>query len=174
MMSYHNNHRQLVRKAPAVGALLFLAAAVICAGVVFGRTVLLRQQSRAFVDGTVTTLASTWDVDHLLQDATPNARSDLKPKDLTALAGGGELLGPFGAYLGATETVPVSFRAALGGPASASYVAKARYVDGLATFRIGVVKQNGRWMINAFQANIDFLGDPDNDIKEYLLPSSPP
>jgi len=159
-----------VRSMPAVIAVVFVVAVIIGGGVAAGRTYLLRTQSKTFVDSTVTAVASTWNLDQILQHATPKARAALKPEDLRVLANGAARLGAFGAYLGATVTVPVSYWAGLGGSPSAIYVARARYVDGLATFQVGVVKQDGHWAVDAFGAQINLLGDPDSDLLGKLLP----
>jgi len=47
----------------------------------------------------------------------------------------------------------MSYMAGSGGTVSASYDAKARFQNGSATFRILLMKRDGRWMIHNFHVD---------------------
>jgi len=132
----------------------FTLAVVIAAGVGLGALLYkghqLDTESKAFVDSAVPAIVTTWSKQQLLDRATPELRETIKPDELNALFDRLSQLGPLVEYQGATGEAAMSYIAGSGGTVSASYDAKARFQNGSATFRIVLMKRDGRWMIHNF------------------------
>jgi hypothetical protein len=133
--------------------LVGLVAAAIGVGVAIYKGRALDAESKAFVDGAVPAIAATWSKQQLLDRATPELRASAKPEALNALFDGLSRLGPLVEYEGAKGGTTMSYMAGSGSTVSASYVAKARFQNGIATFRIVLMKRDGRWMIHNFHAD---------------------
>lgn len=133
--------------------LIIIVAAGIGLGVFFYKGNALDAESKAFVDRAVTAITATWNEQQLLDRATPELRASVKPEELKALFDRLSRLGPLVEYEGATGEATMSYIAGSGGTVSASYVAKARFRNGTATFRIVLMKRDGRWMIHNFHVD---------------------
>ena len=70
------------------------------------------------------------------------------------------MLGPFVEYEGATGQANMSYMTGSGSTVSASYIAKVKFKDGIATMRILLVKRDGEWMINGFHVDSSPSGGP--------------
>lgn len=151
----------------AVAVLLAVGASLIL-GVVVIRNRGLQAESSAFVNHVVADFANGWDTERLRKQSTPTLRARLNPQILRAMAAEAAVLGPFGADLGVTIKTRIPFFAGFGGIASTSYVARARYLNGLATFHIEVLQYDGRWMIEHFRADAALLGPPGPDFVRTL------
>lgn len=134
-------------------ALIVIVAAGIGVGVFFYKGHALDAESKAFVDSAVPAITATWSEQQLLDRATPELRKSVKPEELNALFGRLSQLGPLVEYEGATGEATMSYIAGSGSTVSASYVAKAHFRNGNATFRIVLMKRNGRWMIHNFHVD---------------------
>lgn len=152
-----------------VAVALAVVAGVVWLGIGLHKRSVLQTESKSFADSAALAIASTWNKNQLLERATPKLRSSLKPADLRGFSMEAGILGPFGAYLGAKDQMRVSYGAAFGGPVSASYVATARYLNGLAKLHIGLVKRDGRWMIDAFKVDDIVLGPPGPSLIHNLF-----
>jgi hypothetical protein len=113
-----------------------------------GRT--FDRESRAFVDNLVPALAAKWSKQQFLELAAPELRTIAKPDQLDALFNRLSQLGPLVKYEGATGQSSVFYTFGFGSRISAFYVAKAQFQNGSASFRIGLLKREGRWMIQSF------------------------
>jgi hypothetical protein len=113
----------------------------------------LDAESKAFVDRAVPAIAGNWNKQQLLDRATPELRESTNPDQMTALFEGLSRLGPMVEYEGATGEATMSYVAGSGSTISASYVAKARFENGTAIFRIVLMKRNGGWMIHNFHVD---------------------
>lgn len=118
----------------------------------------LDAESRAYVDDAVIAISAHWDKRELAQRASPDLRLKLKPGEIDALfeafATG---LGPLVEYRGATGQATVVANIGGGTVRSANYLGNARYQKGDAEIRIGLVKIDGRWMIQNFYVNSNAL-----------------
>jgi hypothetical protein len=155
-----------LRSLPILGALalLIVVAAGGGAALLIERAHVLNTQGKAFVDNAVPAIAASWSKEQLIERATPTLRANLPAEDLTALANLSSQLGPFAEYQGATSKVNWLSLAGLGGSVSSSYVAKARFTNGLATFQIALVRHDGHWMINQFHVDLLLFGPPARDL----------
>ncbi|GEP61659.1 hypothetical protein [Reyranella soli] len=135
-------------------AVVVVAVIAVGIGVVAYKGNALDTESRAFVDNAVSAIAGTWTKQQLLERATPELREKTKPQELTALFDTLSRLGPLVEYEGATGQATMSYMTGSGGGISASYVAKARFRNGGASFRIGLVKRDDQWMINSFYVDL--------------------
>ena len=133
--------------------LAVIVAAGIGLGVVFYKGRALDAESKAFVDRAVPAIAATWSKQELLDRATPELRQNVRPEQLNALFAGLSRLGPLVEYEGAKGDARMSYLVGSGSIVSASYVAKARFQNGTATFRIVLMKRDGRWMIHNFNGD---------------------
>ena len=154
--------RSPLGKAALVKKLLYTLGtltltAIVAAGI--GLAVLLYRghaldaESKAFVDRAVPAVASTWSKQQLLDRATPELRESIKAEELTALFDALSRLGPLVQYEGATGEATMSYIIGSSSTVSASYVAKARFQNGSATFRILLLKRDGHWMIHNFHVD---------------------
>jgi len=133
--------------------LIIMVAAAIGLGIFFYEGRALDAESKAFVDGAVPAIAASWSKEQLLDRATRELRESVKPDELNALFDALSRLGPLVEYEGATGEAAVSYIAGSGSTASASYVAKARFQNGSAAFRIVLTRRDGYWMIHNFHVD---------------------
>ena len=131
-------------------ALIGMAAVGIGLGVLFYKGHALDTESKAFVDNAVPAIAASWSTQELLDRGTPELRQVIKLEELKGyFARLIAQLGPLVQYEGATGKTNVHI-AGSGSTVAASYTAKARFEDGIATFRFNLMKRDGRWMIHYF------------------------
>jgi len=133
----------------ALGLLIVLAAGTGIGMLVY-KVHALNAQSKAFVGNAVPAIAASWNEEQLLSRATPELRDQIMSEDLPTLSALSTHLGQFAEYLGATGEVSWVSLAGFGGSISATYVAKASFVNGITTFRLTLVRLDGRWMISEF------------------------
>jgi hypothetical protein len=144
--------------------LTIVVAAAIGLGVLFYRGHALDAESKAFVDSAVSAIATNWSEEQLLDRATPELRETIRPDELSALFAVLSRLGRLVRYEGATGGATMSYMASSGSTVSAFYVAKARFENGTAIFRILLVRRAGRWMINGFHVDSAPGGKPPQRI----------
>jgi hypothetical protein len=111
------------------------------------------KESREFVDNAVPAIVASWDQHQLLDRATPELRGGITPTNLQSIFQGLSRLGSLVNYEGATGEANLSYFMGSGARVSASYVAKARFQNGSAAFRIALVRRDGYWMINGFHVD---------------------
>jgi hypothetical protein len=133
--------------------LIIIVAAGIGLGVLFYNGHALDAESKAFVDRAVPAITATWSEQQLLDQATPELRASVRPEELQAIFGRLSQLGHLVEYEGATGEATMTYATGVGGVVSASYVARARFQNGDATFRIVLMKRDGRWMIHNFHVD---------------------
>ncbi len=133
--------------------LIIIAAAGVGFGTLFYEGRALDAESKAFVDSAVPAITATWDKQQLLDRATPELRRSVRPEELDALFNTLSQLGPLVKYEGATGEAAMSYIFGGGGAVSASYIAKARFQNGSATFQIVLMRRNGQWMIHNFHVD---------------------
>ena len=140
-------------------ALMLVATAVIGLGIFFYTGRSLDAESHAFVDTALPAITTGWSKQQLLDRATPELREKLKPGQLEAFFDDARSrLGALVEYQGATGGSVKSYIIGSGTTVSATYVAKARFQNGTATFRLVLMKRDGRWLIHNFRAE-PTLGD---------------
>jgi hypothetical protein len=144
--------------------LVVIVAAGIGVGIVAYKGNALDAESKAFVDGAVPAIAANWSKEQLLDRATPELRDSVKPEELRSLFDAVSQLGPLVEYEGAAGDANMSYMAGSGSTVSASYVAKAKFKDGVATIQITLVKRDGRWMISGFHVDTSLSGAPGRGI----------
>jgi hypothetical protein len=110
------------------------------------------------VDQAIAAIAGTWNKQQLLDRASPELRDSVKPQELNVLFETLARFGPLVAYEGATGDARMSYMIGSDSAVTASYIAKARFQNGSATIRIGLVKRDDRWMIHKFHVD-PALGD---------------
>lgn len=110
-------------------------------------------ESKAFVDSAVPAISANWSQEQLLELATPELRESVKPNELTTLFAKLSRLGPLVKYEGSTGNTLMSYTTASGGTVSATYVARAKFRNGNAAFRIVLLKRDGHWMIQNFHVD---------------------
>jgi hypothetical protein len=130
--------------------LIGILASGVGLGVFFYKGHALDAESKSFVDNAVPAIAATWSKQQFLDRAAPELQARVKPEELNALFERFLQLCPMVEYQGARGEATMSYMAGTGSTVSASYVAKARCQSGSATFRIGLLKRDGRWMIRDF------------------------
>jgi hypothetical protein len=108
------------------------------------------KESKEFVDGAVPAIVASWDRQQLLERATPELRSSVTPDKLASMFQSLSRLGSLVNYEGAKGEANLSYFTGTGARISASYVAKARFENGSAVFRIALVRRDEHWMINGF------------------------
>ncbi|HTT84060.1 MAG TPA: hypothetical protein VMF67_11305 [Rhizomicrobium sp.] len=120
----------------------------------------LDAESKAFVDAEIPRIAQDWSEAELLHQATPELRNSTTPEQLDWLFNGFRQLGTLVAYKGSVGGSLISYRTGVGETVSASYIAKARFQNGAVTFRVALLKQNGRWLISGFHVQSDSIVPP--------------
>ncbi len=133
--------------------LIFIVVAGSGLGVLIYQGRALDAESKSFVDSAVPAIAAKWSEQQLVERATPELIKNAKPAELDAFFGGLSRLGPLVEYQGATGDATMSYFTNTGSIVSASYVAKARFQNGEATFRLILLKRDGRWMIHNFHVD---------------------
>lgn len=135
-----------------LGAVVLIAFVLIAGGVAyfFYTNRGLEAEAHAYVDAAVPAISDPWNAEALLDRATP----ELKIAAPTAkVAQWFNQLAEFGRmkkYGGASGAWNASYTTGSGQVVTADYAAQADYENGSATFRIGLIKRNGRWSINSF------------------------
>lgn len=96
---------------------------IVAAGIGFGMLALkgnaLDAESKAFIDSAVPAIAASWSKEQLLDRATPELRSSVKPEELRVLFDAVSQLGTFLDYEGATGDANMSYMAGSGSTVSA-------------------------------------------------------
>jgi len=109
------------------------------------------------VEDTVVTFTGRWDAEELWRRASPRFRESTKREDLGALLDAARsALGPLTEYGGARGEAMMSV-SNLSTVVSANYVAKGRFQNGDAEFRISMIKVGPTWMIEGFQIGSPLL-----------------
>jgi hypothetical protein len=139
----------------ALGAvtLAVIIAASVGLGALFYKGHELDAESKAFVDSAIPAITRAWSKEQLLERSTTELRRSIKPDELDALFDRLSQFGPLVEYEGATGQATMSYLSGLGSTVSASYDAKARLQNGSATFRILLMKRDGRWLIHNFHVD---------------------
>jgi len=133
----------------AVSLVLFLAVGVGIAMLVH-RGNALDSEAQAFVDTAVPAIATHWSRAELLDRAGPDFRSKTPPAQIDALFERFSQLGMLVRYEGARGQALMNYSTGAGSRLTASYVARAKFENGEATFRISLLKLDGRWTIQGF------------------------
>ena len=138
----------------ALGAFFLITVAAVVAFVALAYTgAKFDKESKEFVDTAVPAIAESWDQRQLLDRATPELGSSTTPANLASFFQNLSRLGSLVNYEGATGQATLSYMIGSGARVSASYVAKARFQNGSAAFRIALVRRDGHWMINGFHVD---------------------
>lgn len=145
-----------MRKALTVlGAVTLIVIVVACAGfgvlAYNGRA--LDAESKAYVDRAMPAIVQSWDRQQLMAQATPELRATMSPDALNAFWSALSRYGPLLEYQGAQGDALLSLTVGSGSTVSARYVVRARFENGDATFRILLMKRDGRWMIHGFHVD---------------------
>lgn len=134
-------------------ALTGVAIAAIAVGLFVYKGIALSAESRYFVDMTVPKIIKGWTEQDLLANLTPELRETVKPGQYQSLSKSLFRLGRETSYEGARGEANVSYATGIGRTVSASYVARAMFENGEATFRFVLLKRNGRWLIHKFHVD---------------------
>ena len=140
-----------------VGALAIVVVVLAAVGITFAvrQGIAADLESRAFVDAAVPAIASSWRQQQLVDLATPELRDSVNPAELADFFAKLSALGSLIKYDGSVGHSMLSYFSGSDSAVTASYEAKAEFKNGAATFEIGLLKRNGRWMINGFHVNPD-------------------
>lgn len=130
-------------------SLLLVATLIGGIGVVAYNGNKLDAESKSFVDSAVPAISANWNSHALLERASPEFIQGVSPDQLKAGFDQFSMLGHLANYEGSQGEANMAFFFGSGGSISASYVAKARFENGEAVFRITLVKRNGHWLIRA-------------------------
>jgi hypothetical protein len=150
-------------------ALFALAVATIVFGFAFYRGHRVAMEGVAFIDEAVPAIAKDWNPQELFQRGSPEFHKVTTPEGLGVfLQGMSAQLGALVEYEGATAG-DTNYNFNLFSPGSegaftGTVNAKARYRHGAATFRIAVVKRDGRWMIHDFHIDLS----PGPRVEEHI------
>jgi hypothetical protein len=134
-------------------ALIAILPSGVALGVFFYKGRALDAESKAFIDDAIPAIATAWSKQQFLDRAAPELRARVKPEELNAIFDRFSQLCPLVEYQGASGRATMSYMSGIGSTVSAAYIAKARCQNGSATFRIGLLKRDGRWMIRDFYIN---------------------
>jgi hypothetical protein len=139
----------------ALGVLMLTLIVVLGAGfaIVAYKGSALDAESKAFVDEAVPAIASHWDSRALVDRSTAELRRNAPPEKIAQLFATLSRLGPMVHYDGCKGDATMSYFTGTGGTVSAAYVASARFQNGTATFRILLLKRDGRWLIHNFHVD---------------------
>jgi hypothetical protein len=110
-------------------------------------------ESKAYVDAAVPAIVAEWNEEQLLDRATPELLDTITRGEVKAEFGRFSRVGRLVEYQGAIGEATVRFNLSLRTIVSASYIAKGRFQNGDALFRILLWKRNGRWLIQRFQVD---------------------
>jgi hypothetical protein len=122
----------------------------------------LGAESRTFVDGAVPAIVPHWNKEEVLDRATPEVRANANPEQLRAMFEALSRLGRLVQYEGAKGQAMSAFVAGGENTVSGTYVARAKFEGGSATFRIGLLKRDGHWMIHNFHVDPAGNGSPSD------------
>jgi hypothetical protein len=139
----------------ALGVVMLTLIVVLGAGfaIVAYKGHALDAESKAFVDEAVPAIAAHWEAQALIDRATPELRHNAPPEKLAQFFAALARLGPMIHYDGSKGDATMSYFSGSGGTVSAVYVASARFQNGTATFRILLLKRDGRWLIHNFHVD---------------------
>lgn len=155
---------------------LFIVSAAILVVVLLGVGALmfwahtLSAQGKAYLAKEVPAIGTNWNTEQFYDHATPELRDEIKPEDLQNLFATAAQLGSFQQYLGGTGGTDLLSLLPFSGAVSASYVVRARFSEGLATFTITLVRRDGRWLIGAFHLDLLSLGPVNRDLLQLVRP----
>jgi hypothetical protein len=137
----------------ALGIVALIVLAVIGIGV--GIIVAFNGESKNYVDGAIPAIAKHWSQDDLIERATPELLAMARPDQLAALFSQCVRLGTMVEYTGSVGGSSISYLWKTGPRIAASYVARAKFENGSATFRLALLRRHGQWMINGFHVNFE-------------------
>jgi len=120
----------------------------------------LKVESKTFADSAVSGMAVDWTNQQLQQRLSPAAQARLKPADVNALAELRAKMGHFESDAGATGGLEDPLAHLFIGSPRATYEAKAIFVNGVAIFHLGMVKPDGRWLIDTYHIDVQYYGVP--------------
>lgn len=107
-------------------------------------------ESSSFVDAAVPAISKNWDKQEFLMRISPEFLHATNTAQLDRYFDLFSTLGHLVDYEGPTGGSNMNFNAGSGGDITASYTARARFENGDAEIRLGLVKLGGRWMINSW------------------------
>jgi len=129
---------------------IMVLCAVVALGVLFYQARAFDRGSKSFVDTAVPAIVTKWNEDELLDRATPELRTSITSDQLKSSFRTFSQVGPLIEYEGSQGQWNMSYVSATGTTVSAQYVAKARFQNGDAIFRIYLMRRDGRWLIQGF------------------------
>ena len=144
--------------------LIVIIAAGVGLGVAVYKGNALDAESKGFVNEAVPAIAANWSREQLLERATPELRESANPEQMRTLFDAVSQLGSLVEYQGASGNASMAFAAGSGSAVTASYVAKAKFINGAATIRIVLLKRDGRWKINGFHVDTSLSGSPGIEV----------
>lgn len=113
----------------------------------------LDEESKAYVEEALSAIAANWDGQKLLERSSAELRDLAKPDEVRTFFISLSRLGTMVEYQGATGQASMGYFTGTGMAITAAYVASAKFQNGAATFRIGLVKREGRWFLHSFHAD---------------------
>lgn len=124
--------------------LLFLIAAAAFVAIK-GRN--LDKESKAFVDGAIPAIISTWDVTEVEKRASPEFNDAVDYDDLEELFGLLQRLGDLTEYTGSSGNANLTISFRYGYEITADYVANADFDSGSMEIEMALILHGGRWQI---------------------------
>ena len=141
-------------------ALIILAAVGI--GISAKKGAALDRESKAYVDGAVPAIVSTWNEWELLDRASPEFKQATQSADVGRLFSPLHLLGKLREYKGSEGQALIYHDLAKGTTISASYVAKAEFDAGSVQIDIKLIKHGDQWQILGFQIQPTYRSQRSN------------
>ncbi|MCK6449356.1 MAG: hypothetical protein L6R19_00635 [Alphaproteobacteria bacterium] len=129
---------------------IVLMAAAIGIGVLIMRGAAGDPESKAYAEAAVRAIAADWKKAELLDRATPELAATAKPAELDAWFANLSRLGRPLEFAEAKAQGWKSLHTLGGSTVQADYAIDARFQNGDATFRIGLLKRDGVWRIRGF------------------------
>ena len=144
--------KKFIRVAGFVALLLFVLIGIGIGILVYnGRG--LDAESKAFVDGAIPAITSSWSEQALLARASPELKSAVNQDQLDTIFRNLSRLGGLVEYGGATGSTFAKYMIGSGTTISARYLAKAKFKNGEATFTLILLKRDGQWAIANFHVD---------------------
>jgi hypothetical protein len=113
----------------------------------------LDTESKAFIDAAVPAITTNWSEQQLIDRALPELLQTTQSNDLHVLFHSLSRLGTLTEYNSSMGEALMSYVVGNGQTVQADYLAKAKYRNGEARFRIRIVKKNGAWLILGFHVD---------------------
>jgi hypothetical protein len=147
---------QILRYLLVIFPSAIVLAAAVSIGIAYYKGRALDAESKAFVDGTLIAFTTSRNKQELLDRASPELRENLTSEKVETILNLLDRLGIVTESKSAVGGTKMSYTVGSGSNISASYVSKIYFQNGDATFQLGLIKRDGKWMISTFNVGAQF------------------